>query len=35
LLELEQALDRPAAAVDLLIERLAQEHRWGEWFQAR
>jgi len=33
--ELEQTLDQPAAAVDLLIERLAQEHRWAEWFQAR
>ncbi|MCU1337153.1 MAG: hypothetical protein JWO19_2734 [Bryobacterales bacterium] len=33
--ELEQALGHPAAAVDLLIQRLAQEHRWAEWFQAR
>ena len=33
--ELERALDQPAAAVELLIERLAQEHRWAEWFQAR
>ena len=35
--ELAQALDGAgsSAAVDLLIERLAQEHRWGEWFQAR
>jgi hypothetical protein len=33
--ELERALNQPAAAVDLLIERLAQEHRWAEWFQAR
>jgi tetratricopeptide (TPR) repeat protein len=33
--ELQQAVDRPAAAVDLLIERLAQEHRWAEWFKAR
>jgi len=33
--ELEQTLDQPAAAVHLLIERLAQEHRWAEWFQAR
>jgi hypothetical protein len=33
--ELEQALNRPEAAVDLLIEHLAQEHRWGEWFKAR
>jgi hypothetical protein len=36
-LELAQALDGGGdlAAVDLLIERLAQERRWAEWFQAR
>ena len=33
--ELEQTLDQPAVAIDLLIERLAEEHRWDEWFQAR
>ncbi|HEY2845855.1 MAG TPA: hypothetical protein VGJ09_19500 [Bryobacteraceae bacterium] len=33
--ELEQASDRPLAAADLLIEHLAQQHRWAEWFQAR
>jgi hypothetical protein len=36
-LELAQALDGVGglAAVDLLIERLAQERRWAEWFRAR